>query len=55
MTLELLYKVGEEIQFSDILTSRIIEYIDVSNVHHLFTRYKKDHNLESVVAYIGLR
>ena len=46
MTWELLYRVSEEIKFpiiilKYILTTQITEYIDVSNVHHLFSRYKK--------------
>ena len=46
MTRELLYKVGEETIyqisiFKCILTSQNIKYIDVSNVHHSFSRYKK--------------
>ena len=38
--------------FTNILT-QIIKYINVLNVHHSFS--KNDYNLESFMAYIGLR
>ena len=47
MTWELLYKVGEEIIFLKyifkyIFPTQIIKHVDVSNVHHSFSRYKRN-------------